>query len=67
MNVNELPCPCSYWKCVYWNRDTDECGINHQDCFINRMEQTENEEERIDLERLERDIKYIRGKRNEVA
>jgi len=45
MNVNELPCPCLYWKCGSWNRETDECGINHQDCFINRMGQTENEEE----------------------
>jgi len=43
MNVNELPCPCYYWKCCYWNRETDECKINHRDCFINRMEQTENE------------------------
>jgi len=43
MNVNELPCPCNYWKCGYWNRETDMCNINHRDCFINRMEQTENE------------------------
>jgi len=43
MNVNELPCPCNYWKCGYWNRETDECNINHRSCEINRSEQTENE------------------------
>ena len=34
----ELKCPCLYWKCGYWNSDTNICEINNRDCFDNREE-----------------------------
>jgi len=42
-----LKCACYYWKCGYYNRDTEICSINNKFCFLNRMELEEEDNERI--------------------